>query len=156
MQIFKIDFSMRYNYGHDMVYNDRLSVGETVDREFSTYVYVREVDGHLRELVTGMEIPRIIDGSVPGFGAYRLRLVSTLGDHDLLRYYLGKCKEAKAQFEEALRLQKEWGDEVEAEYRSNVSLSTGKSQTIPLDDPAYACYLETSLKCLESDIEKML
>ena len=124
-QIYRVIFGKSEGiYGDDATFDKELSFNNG-DATISVPVYAYFDGEVIRELVTGMESPRIINSHVPGFGAYQLELVYTSAGYTNIVYYLNLCKSSIESYKEALERVKRWGDKRREEYEATHSDSYG-------------------------------
>lgn len=104
IKLYKVTFAMEYDAVGHPVFRDELTI-HCDDGILAYPVYGRFEGEKLIEVCTGIEIPDLMDRSIPGFGAYFLSEVRTLQDYEESAYFLSSVNNNfKEQFRNALEL----------------------------------------------------
>lgn len=103
MEIFKLTFGKYYAINGNSVLEDVMYMKDEDGVSMTMYLYVTYDGENYTEIVTGLNIPKVIDSSVPGFGVYGLEAVVTTQDYERLIYFVTQGKKCKNQFYQALK-----------------------------------------------------
>ena len=112
-QYFRIIFGKSYSINYDSISHDSISlVNDRNEFGISVSLYAHYVDGTLKEVLTGMDIPEVIFKMVPGFGAYEKILLSSMSDFTRMHDEIAICKKNIDSFKRGLSIEKDGLDSI--------------------------------------------
>ena len=124
---FRVTFGMKYDTLWNPLYYNAITFN-TGSGEHSVLMYAHYVDGVLREVITGMEIPRVLYKSIPGFGAYELRCPCDIREYEKMKKDLEFSKENIELFKKALEEEKNWLGLDHDEYVTTTKITTSDGE----------------------------
>ena len=155
-QYFRITFGKSYSNNYDSISYDSISLmNDKYELGPSVSLYARYVDGVLKEVVSGMEIPEVIFKMVPGFGAYEKTLLSSLSDFLRMHDDVVRCKNNMESFMRGLLIEKAGLDKIHKKYIST-NKYTYEGGEASFNDESFIEFQNGKLRKLIADISLLI
>ena len=124
---YRVTFGKGYNVCGEPIYYDTITF-KTGSGERTVSMYAHFVDGTLRDVVTGMEIPSVLHNSVPGFGAYELNLLCSIGAYKRMLQDVKASLDNIESYKDAIAQEKHWLDLDHDEYVRTTRIITSDGE----------------------------
>ena len=125
---YRVTFGKGYDVWGEPIYYDTITF-KTSSGERTVSMYAHFVDGTLRDVVTGMEIPSVLHTSVPGFGAYKLNLLfDSIGAYARMLQDVEASVDNIESYKDAIAQEKHWLDLDHDEYVRATRITTNDGE----------------------------